>query len=120
LTFRGDFSVWEIVSPVVSQFRDSRQIAWDSAIVSPVVRQLPEPWAAIGVEPSWLAGGDGAHSAEGVACSEGFLDEGEESACRVAGDDLLRVQQDTQTVCPLKTGFLARRMGRPKCSSIWR
>jgi hypothetical protein len=56
-----------------------------------------------------------------VASGEGFLDEGEETTGGVAGNDFLRVQQDTQTVCPLKeTGFLARRMGRPKCSSIWR
>jgi hypothetical protein len=42
-----------------------------------------------------------------------------------ATDELFRkisgIQQETQTVCPLKeTGFLARRMGRPKCCSICR
>ncbi len=74
------------------------------------------------VDPSWLAGGDGAHGAEGVTGGEGCLDEGEEAAGGVAGDDIegdaTRVQQETQTVCPFtETGFLPGERGRPKCCS---
>jgi hypothetical protein len=63
-------------------------------------------------------GGDSAHGAEAVARGEGFLDESEETNCGVAGNDFLRVQQETQTVCPLKeTGFLPGESGRPRCAS---
>lgn len=74
---------------------------------------------------------------------EGFLDEGEETAGGVAGDDIEwdqviagadevfvvgiedaeivlapEVQQETQTVCALKvTGFLAGKRGRPRWAS---
>jgi hypothetical protein len=37
------------------------------------------------------------------------------------GDDFLRVQQETQTVCPfMETGFLPGERGRPRCFSISR
>ncbi len=55
-----------------------------------------------------------------MAGGEDFLDEGDEAARRVAGEDV-PIQQETHKVSPLMmTGFLARRIGRPKCCSICR